>query len=321
MQKGRKSLPPLDYLLAFQVTGKTGSFTSASKELNISESSISRKVKLLEQHYGVQLFNRGHRSISITPEGFELLSSVSQAIDIMREASSRLLEKESYGSITLAATNSVASLWIMPRLNNFQAVNPNLNIAIVSSDDDEECMAESNDLVILRGNGNWPNFHSELLFGETVFPVCSPDFLANNPDVTSKKYIENMDLIDVASSHLEWMNWTTWLKSHHLNSPQSSMRTIVNTYPLAVQAAVDGLGVALGWQHLVDRYLESGKLLCPLGDKHVKTSDGYYLLVPKNAKSSKERDVVRNWLLQISRESEKTFSNIKIKRPYLKSVS
>ena len=67
MLKGRKSLPPLDYLLAFQVTGKTGSFTSASKELNISESSISRKVKLLEQHYGVQLFNRGHRSISITP--------------------------------------------------------------------------------------------------------------------------------------------------------------------------------------------------------------------------------------------------------------
>ena len=99
------------------------------------------------------------------------------------------------------------------------------------------------------------------------------------------------------------------------------MRTIVNTYPLAVQAAVDGLGVALGWQHLVDRYLESGELLCPLGDKHVKTCDGYYLLVPKNAKSSKERDVVRNWLLQISRESEKTFSNIKIKRPYLKSVS
>ena len=147
MLNGRKSLPPLDHLLAFQVTGKTGSFTSASKELNISESSISRKVKLLEQHYGVQLFNRGHRSISITPEGFELLSSVSEAIDILKEASSRLLEKESSGSITLAATNSVASLWIMPRLNNFQAVNPNLNIAIVSSDDDEECMAESNDPV------------------------------------------------------------------------------------------------------------------------------------------------------------------------------
>ena len=182
-------------------------------------------------------------------------------------------------------------------------------------------MAESNDLVILRGNGDWPNFHSELLFGETVFPVCSPDFLVNNPDVKSKKYIENMDLIDVASNHLEWMNWTTWLKNHNLNNPQSSRRTIVNTYPLAVQAAVDGLGVALGWQHLVDRYLESGRLLCPLGDTHVKTSDGYYLLVPKNAKSSKEIDVVRNWLLQISRESEKNFSNIKIKRPYLKSVS
>ena len=90
-------------------------------------------------------------------------------------------------SITLAATNSVASLWIMPQLNNFQAINPYLNIAIVSSDDDEECLAESNDLVILRGNGDWPNFNSELLFGETIFPVCSPDFLAANSDVTSRR--------------------------------------------------------------------------------------------------------------------------------------
>ena len=321
MPKGRKSLPPLDYLLAFHVTGKTGSFTSASKELNISESSISRKVKLLEQHYGIQLFNRGHRSITITSEGFELLSSVSEALDILKEASSRLVEKETSSSITLATTNSVASLWLMPRLNNFQAINPDLNIAIVSSDDDEECMAASNDLVILRGNGDWYNFQSELLFGETIFPVCSPNFLASNPDVTSKKYIQNMDLIDVASSHFEWMNWTTWLKNQGMNSPQSNRQTIVNTYPLAIQAAVDGLGVALGWQHLVDRYLETGSLLCPLGDKHVKTSDGYYLLVPKNAKSSKERDIVRNWLLQISKESEETFSNIAMSRPHLKSVS
>ena len=119
MPKGRKSLPPLDYLLAFQVTGKTGSFTLAAKELNISESSISRKVKLLEQHYGVQLFNRGHRSIAITSDGLELLSSVSEALDILKDASSRLVDQEPSSLITLAATNSVASLWIMPQLNNF----------------------------------------------------------------------------------------------------------------------------------------------------------------------------------------------------------
>jgi DNA-binding transcriptional LysR family regulator len=130
-----------------------------------------------------------------------------------------------------------------------------------------------------------------------------------------------MDLIDVASSHLEWMNWATWLKTQGLNSPQSSRQTIVNTYPLAIQAAVDGLGVALGWQHLVDRYLNSGSLVCPLGEKSLKTSDGYYLLVSEKAKNSEARDIVRNWLLQISKESEKTFSNIKINRPHLKSVS
>lgn len=297
-----KVLPPLDYLLAFEVSGKLGSFAEAARELNISESAISRKIKLLEEHYKRKLFVRGHQSIHITQDGAELLRAVSAALDTLRVASAAILMKSQCKPVSLAATHSVASLWLMPRLNQFQLNNPDFSIGIFGSDNDTECMAESNDLVILRGDGQWPGFKTELLFGETVFPVCSPEFLSAHPNAVSTDSLVDFDLIEVASSHAEWMNWATWF--HHKNTPHQGLHrtTQVNTYPLAIQAAVDGLGIALGWKHLVDNLLDQGKLVCPLGDNSVRTQDGYYLLESKAQQAFPERERVKSWLLKMSAE-------------------
>jgi DNA-binding transcriptional LysR family regulator len=300
MTTGRKILPPLEYLVAFEATGKSGSFSAASRVLNISESAVSRKVKLLEQHYGVKLFKRDHRSIAITPEGEELLRSVSEALSIFQRASMDLLAKAEPNSLTLSATNSVASLWLMPRLNAFHAANPDINIAIFSSDDDNQCLAETNDLIILRGSGEWSGYDAELLFGETVFPVCSPRFLEENPGAAKPGEIADTGLIDVAGGHAEWMNWSTWFAETGFERNEYHRRTTVNTYPLAIQAALDGLGVVLGWRHLVDQYLDDGRLICPLGSLDVQTEDGYYLLISKQSTESEQREIVRKWLLDIS---------------------
>ncbi len=302
MLSNRKILPPLDYMLAFEISGKTGSFAAAARELSVSESAVSRKVKLLEDHYKCKLFVRGHQSIQITQEGAELLNAVEKALETLRAASIEILEKNQSKTVTLAATHSVASLWLMPRLNQFQRYNPSINIGILSSDDDAECLAENNDLVILRGKGDWPGYEAQLLFGETVFPVCSPAFLDANPDAVFAENMNNLDLIEVANSHTEWMNWSTWFKLKQLEHEGLNRTTQVNTYPLAMQAAVDGLGIALGWKHLVDDLIEQGKLVCPLGELSVRTDDGYYLLVPKGRKAYAERECVKTWLLQMSAE-------------------
>lgn len=302
MMNNRKVLPPLDYLLAFEVSGKAGSFAEAARELNISESAISRKIKLLEEHYKSKLFVRGHQSISITQDGAELLRAVSIALDTLREASTSILMKNQSKPVALAATHSVASLWLMPRLNQFQLNNPDFSIGIFGSDDDTECLAETNDMAILRGTGNWPGFESELLFGETVFPVCSPEFLATYPSAASVESLAELDLIEVASSHAEWMNWSTWFSCKETQHQGLHRTTQVNTYPLAIQAAADGLGVALGWKHLVDNLIDQGKLVCPLGECSVRTQDGYYLLVPLDQRAFPERELVKSWLLQMSAE-------------------
>lgn len=300
MLQKRKVLPPLDYFLAFEAAAKLGSFARASRDLNISETAISRKVRLLEQHYDLPLFVRGHRSITLTAQGAALLSSISRSLDIMRDASEDMFSRQQSSAVTLAATNSVAALWLMPRLRKFNRANARVKIMLTASDSDEECLADTMDLSILRGDGTWPGYEAHLLFGETVFPVCAPHYLRKNPAARDLNALADLDLIEVSSTHSEWMTWKTWLDLRGIRDVALDRSAIFNTYPLGVQAAVDGLGLALGWGHLVDHLLESGALVRPLPEGSVRTRSGYYLLRNTQKKPFPAQQIVQDWLLQAS---------------------
>lgn len=299
MQPKGKTLPPLDHLLAFEAAAKAGSFARASTTLNISESAISRKVKLLEQHFDQPLFARSPRSIALTDQGKLLLRSVARSMDILREASTELLAHGKNPVVRLAATNSVAALWLLPRLQRFNRSNARVKIMLVASDSDAECLGEDMDLSILRGEGTWPDHVATKLFGETVFPVCSPEYVRKNPAAADPGALPSLDLIEVSSDHPEWMDWGTWLSNQKI--PAGSRRAAMfNTYPLAIQAAKDGFGIALGWGHLVDHLLDSGELVRPLGNNRVRTQSGYYLLKSRSSPGFPERTIVENWLLKTS---------------------
>lgn len=300
MQPIRKTLPPLDHFLAFEAAAKAGSFARASVELNISESAISRKVRLLEQHFNQPLFVRGHRSITLTDQGKHLLKSVGRSMDILRDASTDMLSQTRKSSVRLAATNSVAALWLLPRLRRFNRANAQVKIMLTASDSDEECLSNDMDLSILRGDGDWPGFDAEMLFGETIFPVCAPQYLSRHPHAASAQQLPGLDLIEVASSHTEWMDWRTWLGQRNIPAGPLERSAIFNAYPLAIQAAQDGLGIALGWGHLVDHLLDSGKLVRPLPDHRVRTKSGYYLLKSRRSRDFSERQIVEDWLLKTS---------------------
>ena len=294
------SLPPLDYFLAFEAAAKSGSFSGASKVLHISESAISRKVRLLEEHYQLPLFVRGHRSVTLTTQGQDLLGSVGRSIDILRDASRSMHAQSGRRTVNLAATNSVAALWLMPKLRKFNQVNSHIRIMLVASDDDAECLSDKMDLAILRGDGDWPGFEARQLFGETVFPVCSPAYLRQNPSATDIDALAELDLIEVASSHYEWMDWKSWLYMQVGSEPVLKQTTNFNTYPLAIQAAVDGLGIALGWGHLVDHLLSADHLVRVSGDRYARTKSGYYLLKRPRKKPFSELKIVENWLISAS---------------------
>lgn len=299
-RQNRRTLPPLDYLLAFEAAALDTSFAKASKRLNISETAISRKVRLLEQHLGVTFFRRGQRSINLTAPGRDFLARIRPALDAIRDAAQEAMDIGRNRPVVLAATNSVAALWLTPRLHTFRHENPHLKIMLVSSDSDSECLDDSVDLTILRGDGTWAGYESHLVFGETVFPVCSPAFLRDHPEVAEVGNLPQAPLIEVASAHTEWMNWRAWLEHFGSSRLTSGQATLFNTYPLSIQAAVDGVGVALGWGHLVDQLLEAGRLVRPLGAAQVRTSHGYFLLISEGRVLSPGVRQVADWLRQVS---------------------
>jgi len=300
MLKNRAALPRLDYLLTFEVAAELESFASAAKQLNVSETAVSRKIRLLELHFNCALFVRGHRSVQLTDHGRKLLHSVSPALLALESAAEGMLAERQRSTVHMSATNSVSSLWLMPRLRKFQQSNRNITISLFSSDLDHECLADHFELAILRGDGNWPGYDATLLFGETVFPVCAPGYAANHRGLTQVEELPAQSLIEVTNNHTEWLNWRTWLANKGVDPEKIRHSTFVNTYPLSIQAAADGLGIALGWGHLVDRHLQSGALVRPLGADHVRTQSGYYLLQRKEVGMHAECAVVTRWLLKES---------------------
>ena len=174
------------------------------------------------------------------------------------------------------------------------------NITVIASDEDSEFLAENIDFSILRGDGHLPDYTSKKLFGEVIFPVCSPEFLANNPTATDLSSLSGMLLIEVSSKHPEWMNWNDRLSGYLTTVPPLSKRSVFNAYPLAIQAAVDGLGIALGWSYLINPLLKSSALVRPISDTQTRTKFGYFLLQRKKISTNPKRQMVEDWLLQKS---------------------
>lgn len=295
MPSRRSQLPPLDYLVAFEAAALLGGFTAAAEHLNLSQAAISRKIRLLEENLGQQLFTRGHPSVQLTPSGRTYLRSVRKALDEIAAASVAIRQGDLRAHVTIAATQSVATLWLLPRLPDLRRDLPGLDINLLSSDEDEACLAGDFDLVILRGEGRWSGYETELLLDEEVFPICSPGY-AEQIGLKQLPDLDRCTLIEVASHHTEWMNWRAWLAEFGEVKNVGAKQLTFNTYALAVQAACDGLGVALGWRHLVDAHLETGALVRPMA-RSVRTGSGYYMLSGRGHARLEMVEVLRDWLL------------------------
>lgn len=294
MQTRRHRLPPLDYLIAFEAAARLGGFTAAAERLNLSQAAISRQIKLLEEHLDVLLFYRGHRSVQLTVEGKNFLRHVRGALDAVEKGVDSLRETTRRPRVSLAATQSVSTLWLMPRLPLLRRDHPGLDIHLVSTDLDREALSNEHDLIILRGEGQWQEFEAELLLDEEIFPVCAPGY-ADRKSLYSLEALEQCTFVEVASHHTEWMDWKRWLASCGFPEISGAGGLVFNTYALAIQAAVDGLGIALGWRHLVDGHLAQGTLVRPLPNS-ISTTSGYFLLRSRSNQLSPASQSVRSWL-------------------------
>ncbi len=286
---------PLSKLPAFEAVGRLKSITRASHELHLSQAAVSRQISQLESRLGVTLFERGHRSISLTSTGEELYRSVSVALRLIRETVKGIRPQPHSGSINIATDLAFAHFWLIPRLDLFQKSVDGFALSVTASDIEEDCLKPEVDLPIVYGKGDWPGYVSRFLFEEEIFPVCSPGYLAQLENVTQPKDLLSGKLLHVSGGPTTWVNWNEWLSHHDVEIPADNRRTEFNSLPWTIQAACSGQGIALGWKYLCDDLLASETLIRPIPEV-LRTDRNYYMLYPVETKVSDDLDKIYQWI-------------------------
>ena len=302
MSQLSSKLPPLEPLVAFEAAARLLSFTMAAKELNLSQAAVSQRIRNLEHSLGTVLFVRKHKSVHLSSAGREFQHTVSTTLRQLASAAADLRAPQGRTRLTVAADQSIASMWLMSRLPGFQQQFPEISIRLIASDDEQDCLDSEIQLAIIHGGGSWRNFDSEKLFDEEVFVVCSPGFLSNSNPQTNTQIACPDDLVDQVLLELEdnqwnWMNWRGWLSASGTDLPTSHRGFQINSYPLVIDAAKNGQGVALGWRYLVDDDLASGALIKLLNNS-VRTDFGYYFVWPANQPLSPAACEFRHWAFE-----------------------
>lgn len=285
-------LPSLNGLRAFEAAARHLSFTHAAQELNVTQTAISHQIRRLEEELGIRLFIRQSRSLALTPQAAEYLPGIRAAFQDLRTATDRLLRKGDDRVLTISTLTSLAVKWLLPRLSSFQERHPEIDVRITTSTELVDFRTSNVDAAIRYGQGRWPGLDAEWLMAEHLFPVCSPKLLTGERALKRPEDLEHATLLHTSSTIDDWR---LWLTAAGLPAHLSQNRGL--TFDLAfmtIQAAIDGLGVAMGHTAYVADDVANGRLVVPFTVS--MPSAGYYFVTPQDRPVASKLNLFREWL-------------------------
>lgn len=281
--KGLRRLPSLDFLRGFEAAGRRLSFTLAAEELFLTQSALSRQVKALEDALGVQLFERRHRALALTPAGIAFLHDTTDVLRNLAGAVERITGRVREPGLTVSTTVSFASLWLVPRLAAFRAVRPDVEV-YVSANDRNVDLARGDVDVAIRYLGDAVPADSVRLFGERMLPVVSPTVVGRTPLRVPGDMARHVLLhMDDPEGRVPWLDWSSWLAAHGEAGLKPAGALRFSLYDQLIQAAVSGQGVALGRLPMIAALLDEGRLVAPF-PSHYASDRGYHVLVAPHAR-------------------------------------
>ncbi|OEY67847.1 LysR substrate-binding domain-containing protein [Marinobacter sp. X15-166B] len=293
-----KPLPPMNSLIVFEAAARHESFTQAAHELSVTQGAISRQIRQLEEYLGKDLFVRANRNISLTLTGQQYYQTIYRALLDVAQATGEIKKWQGEQEITVATTNAMAALWLLSKVAEFQQQHEEVDLRILASDQVTDYRRLDCDIALFYCRLPPDNMKVTPLFPEEVFPVCSPAYLAGGQPGRSHENSLSRTLLYLDESQRDWLSWEDWFEQVGLAPVTPRNRININNYPMLIQAAINGQGVALAWGSLVDEYLETGALVRPL-DVVLRTPANFCMLEPLN------RGVVpssvklfRQWLLE-----------------------
>jgi LysR family transcriptional regulator, glycine cleavage system transcriptional activator len=293
-------IPPLNPLRVFETVARTENLTAAAHELHVTQSAVSRQIAVLENYLGVELLKRERHGVSLTPAGRSYAEEIAPAFGAIASATEALLRETRQGALRLRTYTTFAAKWLIPRLPDFHARHPDVEVRLSTAVPDVDFHREPVDMAIQFGDGQWPSVRADLLFGDVFEPVCSPAFLAEHaPDRAHPESLLRQTLLE---AHYRRKDWEEWLAANGLQDMcAASPRMTFNSSVLALQAAVSGLGVAIGQRRLLDAEFAAGQLVRPFARTKWKpfTRDrAYWLLRPQHQRETRKTRAFREWLLE-----------------------
>ena len=288
-------LPSLNGLRAFEAAARHLSFTQAASELNVTQTAISHQIKRLEQELGVRLFVRQNRSLTLTPEASQYLPGVRAAFNDLKLATDRLLRKDQDHVLTVSTLASLAAKWLLPRLSAFQEAHPGIDVRITTSTGLVDFQRDNVDAAIRYGRGQWPGVRADWLMADEVFPVCSPALANGTKPLKCPEDLRDHVLLHTSNANSD--DWRLWLTAAGLPANLSKQPGVTfDLIFMTIQAAIDGIGVAMGRTSYVQDDIAKGRLVVPF--KIALPADaGFYLVSPQARADSPKLSAFREWLV------------------------
>jgi len=278
-------LPPLNALRTFEAAARHGSFTLAAEELCVTPGAVSRQIRALEEHFGQPLFHRANRAVTLTDAGQRYFAAITNPLAQLARAGAMLGERR----VVVDCVPTLAMHWLLQRLPHFRAAHPGIEVDLRTATGPVDTRQPFN-LAIRRDPAHFAGLAADVLMTEISLPVCSAEF-ARRHAVALPDDLRRVPVLHIrARADL----WPSWCRAKGLDLTVLGPRQEVDHTFVAMQAAEDGLGIAVVPLIFARRLLEAGRLTCPLADAEVVT--GSYSLLRPAAPPKAEAETFARWL-------------------------
>jgi LysR family glycine cleavage system transcriptional activator len=293
--KKKRQIPSLNALRAFEAAARHMSFKAAAEELSVSQSAVSHQIKALEEALGFPLFARKTRSVELTRKGRLYYPILRNAFDSIAEGTQVILEEKSVSVLTVQVYSTFTIRWLLPRLSRFQEQHEDVQIRLHTSQADVNFDQEDVDAAIMIGQPTNASLHYDHLFNCELFPVCSPRYLEKHGLIETPADLLGHSLLQVYPSG---QDWNVWLEAQAVDQVNPDSGLQLESYDVALNSAIQGMGVALGQQPYITHELDSASLVELFPGRRVENPNHWLLAYRSEKRGQHKIAVFRDWLLE-----------------------
>ncbi|HEY0253735.1 MAG TPA: LysR substrate-binding domain-containing protein [Kofleriaceae bacterium] len=287
-----RELPPLNALRVFEVAARTGSYAAAATQLGVTHGAVSRQIAILEAWLGQTLFARSGRRMVATPMASVLAAEVGLSFDRLTVAAEACGRRDARRILRVSAPTSFAMRWLIPRLDRFHAVHPELEVAVTTVSTVLEELRGGVDVAIRRGAGRWPQHRVVPVLDEVDTLIMSPALFARRP-IRKPADVAGHTLL---ASETRAGDWADWLDAAGLQRLAAHPRRILDHFFVTRQAVEDGLGIGIGPLPMLDIDLANKRLMTPLPKIRVPRA-GYVAVIPRGIEPGSPVTELVDWLV------------------------